>query len=158
MTQEQLIAQMTPELKKLWVLFDQIMKASGIAYRLQEVLRTPAVQAAYWAQGRLKLDEVNEFRREAGLPPINAEANRNKITWTHNSRHFAGSDGLATAFDIVLLRDGKPHWDINRDGNKNSVKDYLEAARIGKEVGLEPGAFWEKFKDWPHFQLPRSSK
>lgn len=154
MTQEQLIAQMTPRLETLWILFDQIMKSCGISYKLLEVLRTPQTQTAYYAQGRLTLAEVNAFRKEAGLQPIGAKENSRKITWTHNSRHFAGSDGLARAFDIVLLKDGKHHWDINRDGNKNSVADYLEAARIGKEVGLEPGAFWSK-PDYPHFQLPK---
>ncbi len=154
MKQEQLVAQMTPLLKEKYLLFKQVMDSVGNPFLLREVLRTPQVQAAYWAQGRLELAEVNALRKDAGLAPIGASENKYQITWTHNSRHFAGADGLGSAFDIVLLKNGQPTWDTKWDSNdQDLIPEYLEAARIGHEVGLDAGGLWTKRADYPHFSL-----
>jgi peptidoglycan L-alanyl-D-glutamate endopeptidase CwlK len=152
MTQDQLFKQMTPELQRLYEQFYSKMFDSGLPFELNEVLRLPIVQKAYYAQNREPLDVVNELRKEAGLDPITSEENEYKVTWTLKSHHFPGADGLSRAFDIRLLKYGKPHWDTKWDGNKNSIPDYLEAARIGQSVGLVAGGFWEK-PDFPHFEL-----
>lgn len=143
---------MTPDLQALYEPFYMAMYEAGLPFELNEVLRTPATQKAYHAQGRQPLSEVNRLRKEAGLYLLGPEDNEYEVTWTLKSRHFAGPDGRARAFDIRLLRYGKPHWQTKWDGNKNSVPDYLEAARIGKSVGLVAGGLWSK-PDYPHFQL-----
>lgn len=152
MTQDQLFKQMTPALQALYEKFYMEMFAAGLPFELNEVLRTKAVQMAYYAQHRGPLAEVNAERKRAGLYPITEADNSYCVTWTLNSRHFAGKDGLARAFDIRLLKYNKPHWETKWDGNKNSVPDYLEAARIGASVGLVAGGLWGK-PDFPHFQL-----
>lgn len=153
MTQDQLFKQMTPDLQAKYELFYMAMFEAGLPFELNEVLRTQATQIAYHAQGRKLLPEVNKLRRDAGLRPVSAKENSYEITWTLNSRHFPGRDGLATAFDIRLLKYGKPHWETKWDGNGNAVPDYLEAARIGRSVGLEAGGLWKARPDYPHFQL-----
>ena len=154
MKQEELVAQMNPELKRLFLLFKQIMDSMGNPFLLREVLRTPLVQEAYYAQGREPLAAVNAKRKAAGIAPIGESENKYCITWTHNSRHFAGPDGLGSAFDIVLLKNGQPTWDTKWDANdQDLVPEYLEAARIGHEVGLDAGGLWTKRPDYPHFSL-----
>jgi hypothetical protein len=156
MTQDQLFKQMTPDLQALYEPFYTAMFAAGLPFELNEVLRTPETQKAYYAQNRKPLTEVNRLRKIAGIAPITAEDNTYKITWTLDSKHFAGADGLARAFDIRLLKYGKPHWATKWDGNKNSIPDYLEASRIGESVGLSAGGLWNK-PDYPHFQINRSA-
>lgn len=156
-TQDELFKEMTPALQGLYEKFYLEMHLdAGLDFELNEVLRTPDVQKAYYAQGRTALFEVNRLRRLAGLHAIGNDQNAYKVTWTLNSRHFPGPDGLARAFDVRLLKYGKPHWETKWDGNQNAIPDYLEAARIGKKVGLIAGGFWDK-PDFPHFELPRSA-
>lgn len=152
-TQAQLESEMTPALQVLYQAFKKEMLFAGIPFELNEVLRTSAVQQAYYAQGRNPLAQVNNARKAAGLGPISQTENQYKVTWTLNSRHFAGKDGLSRAFDIRLLNHGKPTWDTKWDANQNSIPDYREAALIGQRVGLAPGALWDK-PDYPHYQLP----
>lgn len=151
-TQDMMFKEMTPKLQELYEKFYLKMFESGLPFDLNEVLRTLAVQEAYYAQSRKPIDEVNKLRKIAGLSPLPASENLKPVTWTMKSRHFAGSDGLSRAFDIRLKRFNKPHWDTKWDGNTNSIPDYLEAAKIGKDCGLEPGGLWKK-PDYPHFQL-----
>jgi len=153
MTQDLLFKQMTPALQELYEPFYLAMFEAGLSFELNEVLRTPDRQKAYYAQGRTYLTEVNRLRKIAGLYPISAPENEYKVTWTMDSRHFAGPDGRARAFDIRLLKYAKPHWETKWDGNKNSVPDYLEAARIGKSAGLVAGGLWAH-PDYPHMELP----
>lgn len=152
MTQDQLFKQMTPDLQALYEKFYMAMFETGLPFELNEVLRTLTTQKAYYAQGREPLTKVNQLRKAAGLYLINPEENTYEVTWTLNSRHFPGSDGRSRAFDIRLLKYNKPHWQTKWDGNKNSIPDYLEAARIGQSIGLEAGGLWKK-PDYPHFQL-----
>ena len=152
-TQDQLFKEMCPELQGFYEKFYMRMYEEGLPFELNEVLRIKDTQLAYYAQGRDPLVIVNAKRKLAGLYYITEKENSYKVTWTLNSKHFPRQkDGLAMAFDIRLLRYGKPHWETKWDGNKDSVPDYLEAARIGQEVGLETGGLWKK-PDFPHFQI-----
>ena len=152
-TQDQLFKEMTPNLQAHYEKFYIAMFSEGLPFELNEVLRTKLTQEAYHAQGRKSLEEVNRLRKIAGLYPISAKTNEDEITWTLHSKHFPqASDGRARAFDIRLLKYGKPHWDTKWDGNKDSIPDYVEAARIGKACGLDAGGLWKK-PDYPHFQL-----
>lgn len=152
MTQDAMFKQMSENLQSLYEQFYMEMHRSGLQFELNEVLRTRETQEAYYAQGRLKLSEVNRLRKLAGLWSISDSENSYKVTWTKNSRHFADVNGKSNAFDIRLLKYGKPHWQTKWDGNKNSIPDYIEAARIGNQIGLEAGGLWEK-PDYPHFQI-----
>jgi peptidoglycan L-alanyl-D-glutamate endopeptidase CwlK len=118
---------------------------------INETLRDMDVQAAYCAQGRKPLEEVNALRKAAGLWLIGEEENRNKITdepplgleTVYRSR----GHGNGTAADVVPLRNGKPWWVA-------PVSVWEEIGKIGEELGLVWGGRW-KTRDFPHFQLPR---
>jgi hypothetical protein len=177
------VEDMSAELQPLYAKFKEGMDAAGIPFALNEVLRTKYTQAAYAAQGRewtdfeqmlikaqwlntliLCRDQIkkrdmkglcNFLRLRAEMSPLPA-SDWYQVTWTLNSRHFANGEGKSDAFDIVILKNGRvPTWDTKWDGNKDKVGDYLEAARIGKAVGLDAGGLWEKRQDFPHYQLVR---
>jgi peptidoglycan L-alanyl-D-glutamate endopeptidase CwlK len=102
------------------------MDAAGIPFMFTCTYRSQEEQDALYAQGRTKPGPV--------------------VTWTRHSKHSE-----RTAFDIAIVRDGKPVWDVKVDVDNDHVPDYLEAAKIGEEVGLLAGARWKK-PDYPHFQ------
>lgn len=147
------ISDLVPELQKLYKKFEKAMKAAGLDFKVTCTARTFDEQIALYAQGRKPLKETNELREKAGLPPITANENKKIVTWTLKSKHVVSKDSeKARAFDIVLLVDNRPHWNIKVDVNKNLKADYIEAAEIAKAVGLIPGAFF-KNPDYVHFEI-----
>ncbi len=141
-----------------WERFDAAMKKAGIPYILTCTARLVKEQIAYFAQGRQPLSEVNRLRKIVGLPPLTADQNKKKITWTLNSKHLVdledesiGND-KARAFDIAICKNGTPTWDVKADVNKNNKKDYMEAGVIGESVGLKWGGRF-KSPDWVHFEV-----
>ena len=147
------ITDLTPDLQKLYKRFAAKMKKAGIEFKITCTARTVAEQKALYAQGRETLQITNSLRARAGLPLIKSTENKRKITWTLNSKHIIKYETeKASAFDIVLLKDNRVHWDVKVDVNKNQKADYLEAAEIGKSVGLKPGGFF-KTPDFPHFEI-----
>lgn len=146
---------MHPVLLERYTAFKAIAdQIAHVPYALNCVLRTPAEQRALYAQGRKPLAEVNALRKEAGMPWMITEVeNKNKVTWTLRSKHFPNANGKGRAFDIVVLKNGRAEsWDLKWDGDKDSVADYEELARVAEQVGLVAGG--HAFGDWPHFQLP----
>jgi peptidoglycan L-alanyl-D-glutamate endopeptidase CwlK len=123
-----LIEHLTPETQEKFRLFAGKMAEKGIPFMLTCTYRSQAEQDALYAIGRT--------------------APGSKVTWTKASRHTR-----RTAFDIAILKDGKPVWDTKVDVNVDLVPDYLEAGQIGESVGLEWGGRWRS-PDFPHFQLP----
>lgn len=76
----------------------------------------------------------------------------NGVSWTMNSRHLAGRDGLARAIDLMCVIDGKVTW---------SWPPYHKLAAVMKQAAKECkvamiwGGDWRKTKDGPHFELDR---
>ena len=124
----------------------KICRERGLQLRVISTLRTEDEQRALYAQGREHVSAVNALREVAGLPPIKESHNR-VVTSTPVSVHQFGC-----AFDIVLTREGVPHWDTTRDINDNSVPDYIEAGRIGESLGLTWGGRWSS-RDLVHYEL-----
>lgn len=148
------ISDMDQELQVKFAAFSARMAEASIPFGLNSVLRTVEEQAAYYAQGRQTLDEVNSLRKAAGMYLLRSEQENYIVTHTKHSRHFPGPDGKSRAFDIMILRSGgKPTWDTKWDGNQDGISDYLEAALIGQSVGLDAGGLWSSWKDYPHFEL-----
>ncbi len=174
-----LIEQMTPSLRDKYNIFAGLMAESRIPFGLNEVLRTKIRQIAYACQGRTfesieslcvkyrwpgflgrihgykmegkTIQQVCDiFRGEAEIYLLNGKE-WYTVTDTLNSRHFAGADGLARAFDIKIFTVGnKPTWDKKWDADKDGIPEYLEAAEIGRKAGLKAGA---DFGDYPHYEL-----
>lgn len=127
--------------------FKQIVKAMlarldqlGIKYYINETLRDPEVQRAYFAQGRAALADVNELRKKAGLWPLTEAENDKKVTWTLKSKHLEG-----LAIDICPSKNGYAWWAAPDE-------EWKEIADISRECGLDAGYFWEQ-KDAPHHQI-----
>lgn len=74
---------------------------------------------------------------------------RPRVTWTRKSNHTA-----KRAFDIAILNDGQPVWDVKVNVNENNLPDYQEAGQIGESIGLVWGGRFTK-PDFPHFELPK---
>ena len=152
------IEDLTPELQEKFRQFDAAMKAAAIAYIVTCTARTVKEQVALYAQGREKRDTTNPLRKIAGLPPITWQANCHCVTWTLQSKHLVDLDDgnpdndKSRAFDIAIVSEGRPTWDIKVSTNDNSVPDYDEAGSIGESVGLKWGGRFRK-PDRPHFEV-----
>jgi len=142
----------TPALQRKIIIFRNQCASAGIYFLIICTARYELDQIALYAQGRKTLDEVNDLRKVAGMPPISEAENKRPVTWTLDSKHVIGSKRpLSEAFDIVLTDHGKVHWDVSADVNANNIPDYIEAAKIAIGCGLRAGAFFSK-KDYCHFE------
>lgn len=121
------VEDLVPEMREKAMLFATRMAEVGIPFMFTCTFRSQAEQDALWAQGRTKPGP--------------------KVTWTRRSKHTEGR-----AFDIAILRDGKPVWDAKVDVNGDGEVDYREAALIGESLGLVAGASWKR-PDFPHYEL-----
>lgn len=92
---------------------------------------------------------ILEGRRTREQQEKNIEAG---VSWTRNSRHIPGRDGMAHAVDAAPVVGGKPSWDwaVYR---RFAPQVRAAAAKVG--VTLEWGGDWRKTPDGPHWQLPR---
>ena len=127
MISSRLITDLTPDTQVFYWKFDAGMKAKGIPYMVTRTLCDQEMQDWIYASGRTRPGPI--------------------LTHTRQSIHLKGE-----AFDIAILRDGKPVWDVKVDVNLDHVPDYMEAGKIGESVGLEWGGDWPGWKDFPHFQ------
>ena len=122
------IEDLVPEMQEKARAFAGLMAEAGIPFMFTCTYRSQEEQNALYAQGRTKPGR--------------------KVTWVKVSRHTG-----RTAFDIAILKDGKPTWDGKVSVNANDIPDYVEAGQIGESVGLKWGGRWLKNTDWPHFEL-----
>jgi peptidoglycan L-alanyl-D-glutamate endopeptidase CwlK len=123
------------------------MADKGVLYVIFETLRSTETQIAYYAQGRLALETVNDLRIKAGLKPISNSENMRKITNCDGikilSRHQGGS-----ALDIVpMTPSGLPCWPGKQDGRWRAIAEAM------KTEGFEWGGDWTSFPDLPHFEI-----
>lgn len=132
------------------------MLSKGLNFILTCTARTVDEQIALYAQGRKIVTEVNKLRQIAGLAPIK-ESQNNVVTWTLNSKHIVNLDdgnpdnNKSRAFDIALVINKKPHWDMKADVNEDQISDYMQAGAIGEACGLRWGGRFPK-PDYPHFE------
>jgi len=151
------IEDLTLSMQKKFALFKAKMDAAKISFIVTCTARSVKEQQALYSQGRQSLEEINVLRKMAGLAPITASEAKNKVTWTLASRHIVDlddgniSNDKSRAFDIVITKDGKATWDIKVDVNKDNQPDYMQAGKIGEDVGLKWGGRF-KSPDYPHFE------
>ena len=122
----------------------------GLRPRLGETARPAAVQTAYYAQGRQPLAAINQLRHVAGLAPIGTvEAGRviTKAQAGQSPHGFLPS----RAFDVQMLKgDGEVDWS---DAPYIAFAAYVKAAANHLGVTVSQGAYWPRFKDFPHTEL-----
>ncbi len=121
------IEDLTPGTQKKYIEFAAKMHEAGIPFMITCTYRSQEEQDALYKLGRTKPGKI--------------------ITWTKHSRHTK-----RTAFDIAILQDGKPCWNIKADVNEDQIPDYEEAGKIGESAGLTWGGSWKSPADYPHFQ------
>jgi hypothetical protein len=113
-----------------------------------ETNRTQLVQDAYYAQGRLSLDEVNRARQTAGLYLLKERENT-IITNAQVSNHTGGK-----AIDIcpeIPGKPGYPWWTA-------PAEVWEEIGNLAETCGLDwcaggYGQTWGDGWDNPHFEL-----
>lgn len=71
---------------------------------------------------------------------------------TLNSRHIPGSDGFAKAIDLGAWVDSQVDWSWPL---YSKIAAAMKAAAAELGIPLEWGGDWKRFKDGPHFQLPK---
>jgi peptidoglycan LD-endopeptidase CwlK len=143
-----LLPQVKVKLEELEALAEQ----ANIHFIVTQTLRSNEEQIAYYAQGRQSLEEVNELRKIAKLPPIADDENRHVITraktvW--DSYHAYGR-----AFDVaVISSEGKINWSESIDWDSDGISDWIELGKLGESIGLEWGGNFSSLRDLPHFQF-----
>jgi peptidoglycan LD-endopeptidase CwlK len=136
------LSDLEPKTKKAAEQGVAILKAQDIRFYVSETRRTREVQAAYFAQGRQPLAQVNALRSIAGLWPITEKENAKQITQTLKSKHIDGK-----AIDICPAdKAGGPLWNAPKT-------EYQKIAVVMKSVGFEWGGDWKGFEDCPHYQI-----
>ena len=122
----------------------------GLRPQLGETARPAAVQNAYYAQGRQPLVAINALRHLAGLEPIGTVEAGRKIT---NAQAGQSPHGFlpSRAFDVKLVKpDGSVTWD---ETAYNDFAPYVKAAAEKLKIPVSIGAYWPRFKDFPHTEL-----
>lgn len=134
-------------LRPLAQAFVSELVSKDIPHAVIETRRTPAVQIAYYSQGRDTLENTNTKRHHAGLYPITERDNSRIVTKTLKSKHLTGE-----AIDIVpLTAHGSIWW--------SAPKEIWERMGvIGESLGLEWGGRWGAKDgklgwDCPHYQI-----
>jgi len=118
---------LVPQLQEKFGLFAAKMAEAGLDFIVTCTYRSQAEQDSLYAQGR------------SAPGPI--------VTWTRRSKHIQ-----RRAFDIAIIKFGKPLWDVGADTNSNDFPDYDEAGLIGEACGLKWGGRFKK-KDRPHYEI-----
>lgn len=129
------ISDLTLEMQDAFQFFRHKADLAGVQFLVTSTYRSQEEQDALYRQGRTTPGKI--------------------VTWTHHSRHTERD-----AFDVCVLKQGKPVWDVKVDVDEDDIPDYLELGQIGESVGLEWGG---RFKgkdgkpqpDYPHFQMRR---
>ena len=123
----------------------------GLRPQLGETSRPGNVQAAYYAQGRQPLAAINQLRHIAGLAPVGtAEAGRiiTKAQPGQSAHNFLP----ARAFDVQMVTPGGAvDWS---DGPYIAFAGYVKVAAAKLNIAVSQGAYWPRFKDFPHCELP----
>ena len=101
-------------------------KAEGIDVLVTCTYRPDADQAVLYAQGR--------------TAPGNIVTNAKPGQSMHQYR---------LAYDIVIMKNGKPVWDTSGENGKL----WERAGELGEKQGLEWAGKWTHFKEMPHFQF-----
>lgn len=127
------IEDLIPSMKAKAGLFAAKMAEAGIPFMFTCTARSRKEQIDLYAQGRTRPGPI--------------------VTWTLDSNHIPRpeDDGGARAFDIAILKNGKPTWDAKVDVNDDDRADYIQAGEIGESVGLRWGGRFRR-PDMPHFE------
>ena len=123
------IEDLIPAMQDAFQFFRHKADLAGVQFLVTSTYRSQEEQDVLYQQGRTTPGKI--------------------VTWTHHSRHTERD-----AFDVCVLKQGKPVWDVKADVDEDDIPDYLELGQIGEAVGFEWGGRWSK-PDYPHFQMKK---
>lgn len=127
------LSDLHPKMLPLVMDFLQDCSHAGVDLLVTCTYRSPAEQAALYAQGRTTAGAIVTMAKPG------------------QSMHNISQAGIpaSLAVDVVPLRLGKPVWD---------ARDPMWAivGKCGKDAGLEWGGEWKTFREFPHFQHPQA--
>lgn len=123
-----------PAMQRMLAALRAEAESHGIDFLVTCTWRSPAEQAALYAQGRTVPGKV----------VTNAKPGQSM----HN--HMVQGHPCSLAFDIVPLRYGKPVWAV-------SDSLWLVLGELGEQAGLEWAGRWKRFREYPHFQHPQAA-
>jgi peptidoglycan L-alanyl-D-glutamate endopeptidase CwlK len=131
------------------------LKKRGIEMRPYHTLRDPLEQARLWRQSRTAAEieqQIARFRAAgAGFLAHCIEAAGPQ----HGDPVTNALPGLSwhqwgEAVDCMWVVDGRAKWSTQElVGGVNGYRVYAQEAQ---KLGLTPGGFFTKLKDWPHVQ------
>lgn len=131
---------------------ESLAEENSLHFIVTQTLRSQEEQAAYYARGRLPLEEVNRLYKIAKLGQI-SEADNKKIV-TKARTVWDSFHAYGRAFDIAVINSlGKIDWDDAADWNSDGVSDWVQLGKLGESIGLEWGGNFSSMPDLPHFQL-----
>jgi peptidoglycan L-alanyl-D-glutamate endopeptidase CwlK len=88
---------------------------------------------------------LRDFEAQAALYAQGRTEPGNKVT---NAQPGDSSHNYGLAFDVVLMRNGKPVW-----GTKGAdLELWNRIGTLGESVGLEWAGRWKTFREYAHFQ------
>ena len=153
--------QVRPELAKAYVtalsrwMGDRKLLVLGLPF-ITEGYRADAVQAAYYAQGRAGLPELNRLRVLAGLPPFPFGSGEATRIITQRKPGTSNHNKLPSwALDVALLQvDGSVTWDNGALLLFSRLICYADArVTWGGDWDGDGDTTDQHLHDWPHFEL-----
>lgn len=117
-------------------------------------LRDPYTQARLWRQSRSRAEveaAISDLKREGAtyLAHCLESVGPQHGKWATNALPGYSWHQWGRALDCFWLVDGKAEWSDRKGGDRNGYRVYAE---IAKRIGLTPGGYWKRSKDWPHVQ------
>lgn len=128
----------------------------GVEMRPNEGLRDPLKQARYWRQSRTT-EEIRTKILQLRNKDSNFLADCLESVGPQYGDHVTDAiPGLSwhqwgEAIDCYWVVNGRASWDLNLV--INGLNGYMVYADEARNLGLNAGYFWRRFKDAPHIQL-----
>jgi hypothetical protein len=129
---------------------------NGIEMRPTEGLRTPFTQAIYWRQSRTreeiqkKVAQLKKNRAHFLADCIESVGPRNGPHITNCIPGYSWHQ-WGEAVDCMWVVNNRAEWSLRK--KINGMNGYSTYALIAKQLGLDAGMLWRRFKDAPHVQL-----
>jgi peptidoglycan L-alanyl-D-glutamate endopeptidase CwlK len=151
---------LVPEFRAIVDQLLQNCKDAGYPMQPTFAIRTPVEQAALWRRSRTGEQVTQQIQklRDQGAGFL---ADCIVTAGPQNGEHVTNAlPGMSwhqwgEALDCVWIVNGKENW--STDLLVNGKNGYSVYAALAKELGLNAGAYWKSFKDWPHVQLRSAS-
>lgn len=124
---------------RLVEVFMEAIKVSPYDFLIAQGVRTAEYQNSLYQQGRTKPGRIVTYCDG----------------YNKKSNHQAKDDGFGYAVDIAIWNTaikGNLDYNINK---LRAVADIIKKIAKSKNLVIEWGGDWKKFKDYPHFELKK---